>query len=211
MQLRYPEPPRLPDAPDVPTGRYVAGLLNALRLFFNQLNNVFTNLLGPNGGQYLSRPNGLFYNTTTQTLAAPNVGYPITFDAPYLSNGVRVISGSRITADIGGVYNFQYRGCVESGSASSKNVFLWISRGGTAVGFSTTAYTLVGSGTLGVISWNFNIDLQAGQYVELYWAADSTDVELATEPAAGAHPGIAASVVAVDFVSPLPTDLPTLP
>ena len=189
----------------------MAGLLSVLRLFFNQLGNAFVSLLGPNGGRFLDRPNGLFFHTGTQTLVSANTGYPVQFNTTYLSNAVSVASGSRITVVHGGVYNFQYRGCAESTSSSAKQVFLWIVRDGTAIGYSANPYTLSGNGTFGEISWSFNIDLQAGGYIQLYWAADSTDVALTTEAAASPHPGIPASVCAVQFVSPLPAVLPTPP
>jgi hypothetical protein len=189
----------------------MAGLLNVLRLFFGQLSNALATLLGPNGGRYLGVPNGLFFHTGSQTLAATNTGYPVQFNTTYLSSDVSVASGSRLTVAHSGVYNFQYRGCAESGSASAKQVLLWIVRNGTAIGYSTTPYTLSGNGTFGEINWSFNIDLQAGGYIELYWAADSTDVTLTTEAAAAPHPGIPASVCAVRFVAPLPAVLPTPP
>lgn len=211
MGLQFSQPPRLPDAPAVLDGRYMAGLLNVLRLFFNQLGAVLANLLGPSGGRFLEVPNGLFFHTGSQTLLATNTGYPVQFNTTYLSSDVSVVSGSRLTVAHGGVYNFQYRGCVESTSASAKHVFLWIARNGTAIGYSTTPYTLSGSGAFGEINWSFNIDLQAGGYIQLYWAADSTDVTLTTEAAAAPHPGIPASVCAVRFVAPLPPVLPTPP
>lgn len=210
-QLRFPQPPRLPDPPPNTLSGYWAVLLSTLRLFFNQLGNVFNNLLGPNGGQYVDCPNGLFFNTASQTLALANTGYPVQFNQTYLSNAVRVVDTTKLTVDIGGVYNFQYSGCVESTNASAKNVYLWIVRNGTPIGFSTNGYTLVGSGTLGIIAWQFNIDLQVGDYIELYWAATDVNVTLTTEPAAPPHTGIPASVCAVNFIAPLPVVLPTPP
>ena len=210
-QLRFPQAPRLPDPPVGPGSGYLNGLLNTLRLFFNQLHGAFSAVLGPNGGRYVDCPNGLFFNTDSQTLAAANTGYPVQFNQTYLSNAIRMVGGTQITADIGGVYNFQYSGCVESTNSSSKNVYLWIVRNGTPIGFSTNGYTLAGSGTLGIIAWQFNIDLQVGDYIELYWAATDVNVTLTTEPAAPPHTGIPASVCAVNFIAPLPAVLPTPP
>lgn len=210
-QLNFPQPPRLPDPPQGPLSGYFSGLLNTFRLFFNQLQSVLSALLGPNGGRYVDCPNGLFFHTGTQTLAAANTGYPVQFNTTYLSNAVSVVGGTKITAAVGGVYNFQYSGCVESTNSSAKNVYLWIVRDGVRIGYSTNGYTLVGSGTLGIIAWQFNIDLQAGSYIELYWSATDTAVELTTEPPATPHTGIPASVCAVNFIAPLPATLPTPP
>lgn len=210
-QLRFPQAPRLPDPPPGPGSGYFNGLLNALRLFFNQLHGAFSTLLGPNGGQYVDCPNGLFFHTGDQTLALANTGYPIEFNTTYLSNAVSVVDGTKLTVSVGGVYNFQYTGCIKSTSASTKRVYLWLVRNGTTIGYSTNGYTYSGADTLGIVEWPFNIDLQAGDYMQLYWAADDTNVTLTTEAATPPHPGIPASVCAVNFIAPLPTVLPTPP
>jgi hypothetical protein len=46
------------------------------------------------------------------------------------------------------------------------------------------------------IVWNFNLDLAAGEYVEMQLAADDTNVTLeAVAPATSPHPGVASAVV----------------
>lgn len=182
-----------------------------LRGFFERVANALRAILGPLGGQYIDCPNGLFFYTGTQTLAAANTGYPVRLDTTYLADGIKIVDNTKITVEVGGVYNFQYSGCVESTNSSAKNVYLWIARNGTHIGFSTNGYTLSGNGTLGIIAWNFNIDLGPGEHIELYWSATDTAVELTTEPAATPHTGIPASVCAVNFIAPLPETRPTLP
>lgn len=184
---------------------------NALRTFMTRLTGALQSLFGPSGGQYIDNPNGLFYNTTSQTLAATNTGYPITFNMTYLSNYVSIVDSSKITVSVGGIYNFQYSGSLNSGSSSSKNVFVWITRNGTTIGYSCAPYTLSGSGTYGRMIWNFTIDMQEGDYIQLYWAASDTNVTLATVGATSPHPAIPASVCAVMYSSALPETLPTPP
>lgn len=183
----------------------------ALSGFFRRLTSALQALFGPAGGQYLDNPNALFFNTSNQTLAAANTGYPVQLGSAYLANHMQLVDGTKMTAEVGGIYNFQYSGCVESTSSNAKNVYLWIRRNGVDIGYSTNGYTLSGSGTLGIIAWNFNIDLQAGDYIELMWSATEATVTLTAEPAATPHTGIPASVCAVIYVSPLPAALPTPP
>jgi hypothetical protein len=68
-----------------------------------------------------------------------------------------------------------------------------------------------GSGKELEINWSFNIDLQAGQYIQIMVAADSTALQLDTVAPTAPHPGISSAVVAVSFVSALPAILPVLP
>jgi hypothetical protein len=90
-------------------------------------------------------------------------------------------------------------------------VYLWIERNGTDIGYSTHQYTLSGSDNHLNVNWNFNIDMQDGDYLELEWAANSTDVTMEATAATSPHPGIASAVMAVSFVAPLPDVIPTPP
>ena len=211
--LSFPSPPNLPLSPYEFDSRYQEGLNNVLRLYFNRLSGTFQNILGPDGGQYIDRPNGLFFNTADQTFAATNTAYPVAFNNTYLNNAVALQTGStsKIEVSISGVYNFQYSGQVKTTSSADKNLYLWISRNGTDIGYSTHAWTFHDNDHYAEINWNFNIDLAAGEYIELKIAADSTAIRLDAEAATSPHPGIPSSVLAVNFVAPLPDPRPTPP
>jgi hypothetical protein len=72
--LRPPKAPNLLVAPIVYDQRYVDQLTNALRLYFNQIDNGLASLLSPSGGGLLQFPNGAFSQDgfTTLTNAIPN-------------------------------------------------------------------------------------------------------------------------------------------
>ena len=206
-------PPRLPSPELTYSAAFMEQYSNVLRLYFNRLNNVTSSITGDNGGQYVDCPNGLFFNTVSQTLPAINTGYPITYNNTYLHNAVdrNATNTSRIEIGISGIYNFQYSGQLLSTNASAKTVWIWLSRDGTDIGYSTRAYTLETNDHYRSVSWNFNIDMVAGQYLEIYWAADDTNVTLTAEAASTPHPGISSSVLAVNFIAPVPDPLPTPP
>ena len=211
--LQNPSPPNLPLAPREYESRYHEANNNALRLYFNRLSGNLQSLFGPDGGQFIDCPNGLFFNTADQTFAAANTAYPVVFNTTYLDNAVQLRSGStsEIEVTISGVYNFQYSGQVKTTSAADKNLYLWIARNGTDIGYSTHAWTFHNNDHYAEISWNFNIDLDVGEYIELQIASDSTDIRLDAEAATAPHPGIPSSVLAVNFIAPLPDPRPTPP
>lgn len=213
QQLENPAPPALVNAPVRYEQLSFAQNNRLLRTFFLKISNVFNNLLGPAGARYVDRPNGLFFSTTTQTLATADTATPVEFELTYLDNGITVNAGteSRIYVTYEGVYNFQFSGQLTSTNSSSKVVYVWIVRNGIDIGYSTHAYTIYGSGTELEISWNFNIDMQAGDYIEFEWASDNTNVSLTATAPATPHPGIPSAVVAVAHVAPLPVNLPTPP
>jgi hypothetical protein len=205
--------PALPYATPEYSAAYTDQLLKILRLYFNRITDSLNAVLGTNGGQYIDCPNGLFFSTTDQPIAVINTAQPIDFPIEYLNNAVRVNSGtdSRIYVDVGGVYNFQFSGQLLSGSASSKQVYIWIRRNNIDIGYSTHQYTVAGSGNHLNVSWNFNIDLAAGEYVEMRWAADDTNMKLEAAVATAPHPGMPSAVMAVNFIAPLPNPRPIAP
>ena len=201
-------PPVAPSLPVAQPGQ--EGLLNTLRLFSNSVANALRAILNAGGGQYIDCPYGLFFSTTSQTLAAINTATDVTTPTTYLSNFVTV-SGSEYHFTAGGVYNFQLSAQLTSTNSSAKDVYLWINRNGTDIGYSTHVYTISGSGTNMVIQWDFNIDVQSGQYIKLLWAASDVNVTLTATAATAPHPGIPSVVMAINFVAPLPETLPTPP
>jgi hypothetical protein len=213
MRLQKTPPPALPFAVPAYTPTYIDQLLKVLRLYFNRVSDVLNAITGVNGGQYIDCPNGLFFSTTDQPIVAANTAQSIKLPIEYLNNAVRVnsVTDSRVYVDVGGVYNFQFSGQLLSGSASAKQVYIWISRNGTDIGYSTHQYTVSGSGNHLNISWNFDIDLDAGEYIEMRWAADDTNMKLEAAVATALHPGMPSAVMAVNFIAPLPNPRPIAP
>lgn len=213
MKIQQVQPPALPLATSQYLSSYQDQLNNIQRLFYNRLSSNVNAVIGVNGGQYVDCPNGLFFSTTDQPIAVANVGQPIDFPIEYLNNAVRVNSGaeSQVYVGIGGIYNFQFSGQLFSGSASSKQVYIWIARNGTKIGYSTHQYTVAGLGNHLNISWNFNIDLGDGEYIEMQWACDDVNMKLESAAATALHPGIPSAVIAVNFIAPLPVIRPIAP
>jgi hypothetical protein len=213
--LNKPTNPALPlPTPDY-SRQYLDAHNNVLRLFFNQIQNVFDKVLGRNGGQFIDCPNGLFFNTQDQAFTADDTAMPVEFDQTYLSNAVQLrgTSASEIEVLVSGVYNFQYTGQLLSSSANPKSVALWITRNGTDISYSTRITTIADNGHYVEITWNFNIDLAAGEYVELETSVsnDYAAIKFAAPPATTPYPTGASSVLTVNFIAPLPEPRPPLP
>lgn len=211
QQLQNPAVPELPVAGVVYSGQLTNQTNGALRIFFIRLMSNLQALFGPSGAQYVDAPNGLFFSTDDQTLAATNTKYDITFNQTYLNNNISVVDSSKITCAVGGVYNFQFSCQAKSGSSSSKQIYLMINRDGTDIGYTTRQNTLSGSDQHMSINWNFSIDVSAGSYIKLRWAGDSTSLTLEATAATSPHTGIPSAVLAVNYVAPLPSTLPTPP
>ena len=211
------QPPALPIPKESPLKQYLDDLNNILRLFFNLLANAVNSVFGELGGRFIDVPNALYFSTVDQPIVVADTPQVITFNQTYLQSGFVLNGGtnSEITAVYDGVYNFEFIGQVSSGSASAKNIFIYITRNGTALGYTARAYALQGSGDIHEVIWNFNLDLAAGEYVEMEWVADDTNVTMKTVPPAVSpatpHPGVTSAVVTINFISALPETRPTPP
>ena len=205
--------PALPIPKQGPLKHYLDDLNNILRLFFNLLANAVNNVFGELGGRFIDVPNALYFSTVDQPIAVVDTAQVVTFNQTYLESGFSIngASNSQITATYGGVYNFQFTTQIVSESASSKTIYIWISRNGTDLGYTAKDVILQGSADVSEATWNFNLDLAAGEYVEMKWSSDDIDASLNSEAATSPHPGVASAVLTVNFISALPETRPTPP
>jgi hypothetical protein len=215
FELNKVAAPNLPLPPEEYNRVYFDQMLNILRLYFNRIDALTTQLMtsGSIDPGLINNPNGLFFSTVDQTLAAINTGYPITFNQTYLNNNValQTASTSKIEVAVGGVYNFQLSAQLKSTNASAKDAQIWIKRNNVTIGYSAHKYTVEGSDNHMNVSWNFNIDLAANEYIEMQWGADNTNVTLESIPASAPYPAAASVVMAVNFIAKLPDPRPTPP
>jgi hypothetical protein len=215
FELNKVAAPNLPLPPEEYNRIYFDQMLNILRLYFNRIDALTTQLTasGSIDPSLINNPNGLFFSTVDQTLAAVDTGYPITFNVTYLNNNValQTASTSKIEVAVGGVYNFQLSAQLKSTNASAKDVQIWIKRNNVTIGYSAHKYTVEGSDNHMNVSWNFNIDLAANEYIEMQWAADNTNVTLESIAASAPYPAAASVVMAVNFIAKLPDPRPTPP
>ena len=205
--------PALPIPKPGPLKQYLDDLNNILRLFFNLLTNIVNTVFGQLGGRFLSTPNALYFSTVDQPIAVVNTGQVISFENTYLQSGISINGGtdSQITAVYSGVYNVQFSAEIASTSANSKIVYVWIARDGVDLGYTAKQFILSGASDIRNLTYNFNLDFVAGEYLEMKWSSDSLDAELNTQVATAAHPAVASAVITVTFVSALPEVRPTPP
>lgn len=204
-EIERVEPPALPLAPEEYRRPFMDQNSNVLRLFFNRLVNSLNSLTSTDdGGKFLYMPRGLFYSTTNQTAAAINTGYPVEFENTYIGNGVSITGAdsTRILVTSDGMYNFQVTLTFQHTNSSDCTVWTWINKNGTDVPYGGQKQSIKGNADR-AIYWNFSIDLEANEYIEMYWAVSDTTASLHTEAATTPHPGVPSSIVAVSFVSNL--------
>ena len=286
--LLPPKSPNLPVGQDEYSRQYQDQFANALRIYFNQLDNTFQTLLSNDpGGSYIRFPFGSFQDTTTQTAPA-NTAQVMRFNTTDLSNGISLgshtavftgtiddgtppgagtvltvtavtsgtiylgmtLTGGAITAGTkvvsqtsgtaggvgayvvsvsqertsltitgtiqselvvatSGIYNLQWSGQFVNEAAAIHEVSVWLRQNGTDVVGSTGRVSINAKhGAFdggAIVSWNYFVSLNAGEYVELWWstpdiAAYLTSYVAGTSPT---RPTTASVIATMTFVSAL--------
>jgi len=212
-QLTPSQQPRLPAAPVEYDARYVDALTGILRQYFNQVDNLTQNLLTNTGGRFLRTICGSFYDTTTQTTTA-NTATLMTInstDTPN-TNGVSIVSGSKITVTYPGVYNLQFSIQGVNSNANTQDISIWLKQGnggGAATdivgstGFISIPGTHGGVDGHGIYGWNYFVSMQASDYIQLYWSATSANVSIKYYPTwtSPTRPSTSSVVATMTFVS----------
>ncbi len=203
--------PQTPKAPSLPFAEvqyskdYLNQLCNILRLYFNQLDNVNSQLLSVAGGSILKFPNGSFYLTTQQTIPVINTAYAIPFNNTSVSNQVAIgTTTSHIVTSVAGYYNFQFSLQLAKTGGSNIGIWVWPRVNGVDIAEANTKLQLTGSSSSeSVAAWNFILPMNAGDYFELMWAADDTRAIIKAEAANAFSPAIPPVILTATFVSAL--------
>jgi hypothetical protein len=134
---------------------------------------------------------GQFSDFTNQTTADATASKAITFNTSDYSDGVSVVSSSRITYANAGTYSLEFDIQVENSAATRSDVYIWLAKNGTAVAGSTAVGSIPAIQTAVngriYLSGTHLVTAAAGDYYELVWGTSSTSVQLSTF-VAGASP-----------------------
>jgi len=128
----------------------------------------------------------------------------MTFDTTDAANGISIGSPtSRIVVDNEGVYNIQFSAQLDKTSGAAAVIHIWLRKNGINVPNTASRVVIQGSSAEVVAAWNFLIQLDATNYVELMWEADDTDVVLLAASATSVYPAIPSVICTVTQVNNL--------
>ena len=202
--------PRLPAAPNEYTAEFIEQYSNILRLYFNQLDNLTGALLGESGGRFIRFPYGAFSSDQDQTAIA-NTATLMTLNTTDFANEVSIAT-SKITVANSGIYNLQFSVQLENSSNAPQDVFIWLKQNGTDIVGSTGKVGMPARKNPGdpfhsIVGWNYYLEMDASDYVEIYWSTTSADVSIQFYAASASptKPATQSVVATLSFVSALST------
>jgi hypothetical protein len=142
-----------------------------------------------------------YQDNITQSIAVINTGYPIKFRTLDISNGIAVVSDSRITFANTGIYNLQFSVQLENSDTQEHDVTIWLRKNGVDVAGSSGFVAVISKhgGVNGHVlpSWNYLLDVVAGEYYEIVWSSTSTQVTMPFIAAGSPPPSTASAIFTV--------------
>lgn len=136
--------------------------------------------------------------TTSQSPASINTEYLLTFNAIQIGNGITIgTPASRVVVPASGLYQIEAKVQLTSGSSSAKNVWVWFKKNGTAMPKSARIVTTDINGGYIALSLAETVSLAASDYIELAFAADSTNITVSNVAATAFAPAAPAVLLSI--------------
>ena len=220
VPLRPSKAPNLLIAPVDYSQQYIDQLNNALRLYFNEIDNGMAALLSGTGGANLSLPFIAASDSTDQITADADTPTVVKWDTLEGGNGFTLNSPGSATALSSGVYKITYSLQFVNTDNAIHNAAVWLKVNNVDVPRSTTVFTLQARKSAGVFNFlcgysEVVFSLEAGDELELYWAADAAYraspardgiyiEHLAAQTVPYERPAVPSAIGSITFVSRLP-------
>jgi hypothetical protein len=131
---------------------------------------------------------GMFQHNETLTNGGATSANLFLLDTVDFANGISVVDGSKITIATGGVYNLQFSAQFSrAGGTGFSTAEVWLAKNGANVADTTGQVNVPQSGGKNIAAWNYLIQANSGDYLQLYWASTDTTLEVLYS-AAGTNP-----------------------
>lgn len=210
--------PNLPISPVEFTQQYQDQVLNALRLYFNQVDNFSNSIATDTGGKYLRFPYIAAGDSTAQYATGNNTPTIVTWNTLFEGNAFDLNTDSTATAQQSGIYKITYSLQFANTDNTIRDAVVWLRVNGTDVASSSTIFTLPARKSAGVPSYvcgysEVVFELNAGDKVGLWWGTDLaatsggvTGVYIfaqAAQTSPMAYPATPSAIGSITFVSAL--------
>lgn len=169
--------PNLPIAPVDYSQQYWDQVLNALRLYFNQIDNLSSNISGGNYGSGINFPYIAAYYYPAQYAAADNTPAIVTWNNTNGLSGFTLNANNTATAQVSGYYKITYSMQLANSDNAAHDAIFWLRVNGADLADSSTIFTVPARKSAGVFSYvgaysEVVFKLNAGDSVGLWWGTD---------------------------------------
>lgn len=151
---------------------------------------------------------GSFYDTSTVVLTK-DVATAVPLNSTSFANGISIVGGSKITFASAGKYNIAFSSQVTKADSGDDTVSVWLCKGAngaacTNIPWSNTDVIFSGNNSRHVLAWNFFVNVNANEYVQLMISSAGTTLQtsIVSVPAQSTptRPEIPGTIVTVNQV-----------
>ena len=145
---------------------------------------------------------GSYLDTTTQTNITPGQPIPMRLNTSISQRHVSLVNGSKIQVASAGTYNVQFSAQMFHTANEASTAEIWLRVNGNDVPASNTVFTFAKKDDKYVAAWNFMIDLNANDFVQLMWYSIDTTVQIVYVPEAVApvRPSVPSLILTINQV-----------
>lgn len=145
---------------------------------------------------------GQFYDTTTQTAAAINTAYAMTFNTSSNRYGVYIdpANTSHVKVTRPAVYNMQFSLQLDKTSGGTGLFYVWGRINGVDIPYSASQVRIQGNNAEIFVAANLFVSMSNGDYFQLMWSVDDTSVQILATAAAPPVPAVPSVILTMTQV-----------
>jgi hypothetical protein len=154
------------------------------------------------GGGAVSPVWGSWFDTTTQTTTV-NTPTPMYCDSIVNQSGILKKFGSNFEVQTSGWYNVQFSAQLDQASGAGHHIYIWLRKNGIDVPNSASEIAIQGTTAECIAAWNWFIDLNAGDYVNIMYYVDNAAVQIKAATSNGIRPAIPSVILTMNKIANL--------
>jgi hypothetical protein len=147
---------------DYPSGQYLKTLLD-------------TTIVG--GSSFGSPIYGSWYDTTNQSATIAGTATPMYCDSGS-GNGITKVADKDFQVSYSGTYNIQFSVQLDESSGAGEHIYIWFRKNDIDIPYSASEVAIQGSLAESIPSWNFIVDMNAGDHLNIMYSVTDTRVYL---------------------------------
>jgi hypothetical protein len=154
------------------------------------------------GGGAISPVWGSWYDTTTQYTTA-DTPTPMYFDSIVNQSGILKKFGSNFEVQTSGWYNVQFSAQLDQDAGSGQHIFIWLRKNGVDVPNTAGEVAVQGTTAESIPSWNYFIDLNDGDYIQIMYLVTDAGTHLKAQAADALKPAIPSVILTMNKIANL--------
>jgi hypothetical protein len=136
---------------------------------------------------------GSWYDTTNQYSPVAGTATPMYCNSGS-GNGITKKYDSNFEVDYAGTYNIQFSVQLDQTSGAGHHIFIWFRKNGVDIPYSASEVAIQGTLAESIPSWNFIVDMEPGDYINIMYSVTNTNVYLKAV-APNSIPGIPSVII----------------